>query len=235
MSENDHASGAGECGTDVAAYALGALEPAEAEAFQAHLQNCAVCRDELEAFQAVINALPSTAPAYRAPSELRGRVMAAVAREPRLPAADMHHQRVRRPVRRAITRPVLAFGATLALAAAILGGVELGASGGPQTHVYRAQVIGPGNAKLTLSSSGAKLTVRHFPPPPPGHVYEVWLQRGSKAPAPADALFSVGSNGSGDVEVPGDLHRVTKILVTPEPNGGSPRPTHTPVISVQLS
>ncbi len=40
----------GHCGDDVAAYALGALEPAEAEAFVRHLESCAVCRDELDAF-----------------------------------------------------------------------------------------------------------------------------------------------------------------------------------------
>ena len=60
MTENDHTSRAGPCGVDVAAYALGALDPAEAEAFRAHLRNCAVCRDELEAFEAVIDTLPLT-------------------------------------------------------------------------------------------------------------------------------------------------------------------------------
>ena len=54
MSDKDTLPGSGHCGEDVAAYALGALEPAEAEAFARHLETCAVCRDELEAFQQVI-------------------------------------------------------------------------------------------------------------------------------------------------------------------------------------
>ena len=36
-----------DCGADAAAYVLGSLERSEAEAFRAHLQTCAVCRDEV--------------------------------------------------------------------------------------------------------------------------------------------------------------------------------------------
>ena len=51
MTATDITSDVGDCGGDVAAYALGALAPAEADAFRAHVQSCIVCRDELEAFQ----------------------------------------------------------------------------------------------------------------------------------------------------------------------------------------
>ena len=236
MTENDHSSAAGECGMDVAPYALGTLDPGEAEVFRAHLESCAVCRDELEAFEAVIAEMPLSAPAYQAPRELRARVMDAVAREPRLKTDSREPRRARQAMPRVvIARPGLALGVSLLLAVLVFGGVELGSSGGPQTHVYQAQVTGSGQAEITLSSSGARLIVRHFPPPPRGHVYEVWLKRPGRAPAPTDALFSVRSNGSGEVDVPGDLHGVSTVLVTPEPDGGSPHPTHTPVISVQLS
>ena len=43
--------------------------------------------------------------------------------------------------------------------------------------------------------------------------------------AAADALFSVNSQGSGTVAVPGTLHGVHEILVTAEPLGGSLVPT----------
>ena len=68
-------SGTHDCGGDAAAYVLGALEPGEAEAFRAHMHECAVCRDEVEALGGVVQALPMAAPQYLAPRGLRRRVM----------------------------------------------------------------------------------------------------------------------------------------------------------------
>jgi anti-sigma factor RsiW len=51
-----------DCGNEAAAYALGALEPAEAKAFARHMESCAVCRDEVAAFALVVDALPLAAP-----------------------------------------------------------------------------------------------------------------------------------------------------------------------------
>ena len=64
-----------------------------------------------------------------------------------------------------------------------------------------------------------------MPAPPPGRIYEVWLEHGTAAPQPTDALFSVTSPAAGSVGVPGDLHGVSKVLVTDEPLGGSLKPT----------
>ena len=65
MTERDRTPHDRECGGDVAAYALGALDPAESDAFLRHLDACAVCRDELASFQEVVDALPMSAPAPR--------------------------------------------------------------------------------------------------------------------------------------------------------------------------
>jgi anti-sigma-K factor RskA len=76
--------------------------------------------------------------------------------------------------------------------------------------------------------------VRRFAQPPAGKIYEVWLVHGKNPPSPTTALFSVTSAGNGVATVPGNLKGVSSVLVTPEPMGGSPHPTHTPVISVPL-
>ena len=89
-------------------------------------------------------------------------------------------------------------------------------------------------AQLRLAPDRASLVVHHFAQPPAGKIYEVWLVRGKGAPQPTMALFSVTSAGNGVVEVPGSLEGVSSVLVTPEPMGGSLRPTHAPVISVSL-
>ncbi len=101
--------------------------------------------------------------------------------------------------------------------------------------MVQAQVTGAGMAQLTISQGRGELVMRGMPAPPAGHVYELWIQRGSAAPSPTRALFSVTSAGSGDVGVPGSLQGVRRVLVTPEPVGGSLTPTHAPVIVAQVS
>ncbi len=50
------------------------------------------------------------------------------------------------------------------------------------------------------------------------------------------ALFSVTAHGDGQVDLPGNLHGVSLVMVTPEPApGGSTAPTHPPVISASLT
>ena len=130
MSDKDRIADDRDCGGDVAAYALGALDEAEARTFRAHLQECAVCQDELAAFEQVVNVLPTSAPAYRAPRRLRRRVMNAVAHEPRHTGALVPARR-----RRALPRPVFAFGGALALAvAAVVVVLAVGSSGSSRPH-----------------------------------------------------------------------------------------------------
>ena len=125
--------------------------------------------------------------------------------------------------------------AALAATAAIVGGVELSSSGS-SARVIQANVIGSsGQAQLRLSGNSAELVVRDFPSPPAGKIYEVWLRRAASPLSPTSALFSVTSSGAGDVVVPGDLHGVSEVLVTPEPAGGSEAPTHPPVIVARLT
>jgi anti-sigma-K factor RskA len=230
MSDKDRIAGERDCGGDVAAYALGALDEPEVQTFRAHLQGCAVCQDELAAFEQVVDILPASAPAYRAPRRLRRRVMHAVAQEPR-------QQRAPAPRRRALPRPVFAFGGAVGLAvAAVVVVIAVGSSSSsPTPRVVNAQVTGSGSASLRVSRDHAELVVHRFQAPPPGQIYEVWLQRGKTGAAiPTKALFSVNDAGDADVDVPGNLHGVTQVMVTREPAGGSPKPTHSPVISALL-
>lgn len=222
-----------ECGDDVAAYALGALEPAEVEAFERHLQSCAVCRDELAAFEQTVDFLPLSAPAHRASPALRQRVMRAVAQEGGRAARPARARRG--PTWLAIPRPALALGAALLLAVLVFAGVRLSSSSTPGTRVIAAQVTGEGTAQLRLSGDRGELIVHHFAAPPAGEIYEVWLQRRTGAPSPTDALFSVTASGDADVAVPGDLHGVRLVMVTPEPAGGTSRPTHPAVLSASLT
>jgi anti-sigma-K factor RskA len=235
MSMGHFTSETHDCGRDVAAYVLGALEPAEAEEFHRHLEGCAVCRDEVGAFTLVVDQLPMTAPQLRAPRGLRRRIMHDVRAEPR---RDARRTRQLRPIwERLVSRPALATGFAAALAAlAITGGIELGSTGSGSAKVIRAAVTGvPGSAQLRISGGRAELIVNHLPAPPAGRIYEVWVKRGGQPPAPTRALFSVTAAGAADVGVPGNLHGVNTIMVTQEPAGGSLVPTHPPVIVARLT
>jgi anti-sigma-K factor RskA len=120
----------------------------------------------------------------------------------------------------------------LAVGATVLGGAS------PRTRTISAQVLHPAvarEARATLQITGERgtLSVSHFPSPPAGRVYEVWLLGSGSSPRPTDALFSVNTHGSGTVAVPGSLRGVREILVTAEPLGGSPAPTRTPILEAR--
>ena len=236
-SDRDRTADRRECGGDVAAYALGALEPTEAEAFRRHLATCTVCQEELTSFQKVVDELPLTAPQHKAPAAIRRRVMREVQADARAARRSGGSEpRGRRSGRAGwlVPRPALALGLAVIVAAAVTVGIIAGSSSSPQTQVFTGQVVGTGTAQMRVSPDRASLVVNHFAQPPGGKIYEVWLVRGKRPPAPTSALFSPTSAGKAVVEVPGDMKGVTSVLVTPEPMGGSPHPTHTPVISVAL-
>jgi anti-sigma-K factor RskA len=218
-----------ECGDRAAAYVLGALEPEEAQAFRRHMEGCLVCRDEVAAFQQVADALPMAAPQYQVPKRLRRRVLGAARAEPR---TQPERATRRRALPRA-PRPGLVAGVLAAAAVATLGGLELASSGACGTRLI--QTSPRGVAEVRLCGGHGELIVRHLSQPPPGHIYEVWLQRGNRPPAPTRTLFSVTSSGTGDIGLTGDLHGVSKVLVTPEPAGGSLAPTHEPVLVARIS
>ncbi len=221
-----------DCSGDAAAYVLGALDPADADAFRAHLASCVVCRDEVSALQQVADALPAAAPQYPVPRGLRHRVLAAARAEPRASQGQAPSPRPRFRIPRPALAAALAAG--LAVAAAVV--VLLASGGSSGVRVIPARVTAAAaSAEVRLSAGRGELVVRHFPPPPAGHIYEVWLQRAHRAPSPTSTLFSVTSSGAGNIGLPGNLSGVREVLVTPEPAGGSLAPTHVPVIVAQLS
>ena len=131
-------------------------------------------------------------------------------------------------------RPALAGALAVGIGIAI-GALAFGSSSTRErTESIRAIVAIPGHhatAVLRKAGSHLELVVFGMPAPPAGRIYEVWLEYGAAAaPQPTDALFSVTKTGAGAVGVPGQQRGLSKVLVTDEPLGGSPKPTRTPVI-----
>jgi anti-sigma-K factor RskA len=233
-------------GDTAGAYVLGALPEDEAYAFELHLAACATCQRDIHQLASAADMLGTAVPAVPAPPDLGVRIKRIVRAEAELlraagPEADRPAQKSR--VRdffggRGMVRPRIAVAGTLAvglLVGLVVGATSLGGST-PSTRAISAQVLQPGvahgaSATLHVTGESGTLSVSHFPSPPTGRVYEVWLLGSGKAPRPTDALFSVDSSGNGTVAVPGSLHGVREILVTAEPLGGSPHPTRSPIIA----
>lgn len=172
----------------------------------------------------VVDTLAMSAPQYAAPDALRKRVLRSI--EGEAPSRRPRH-RTRWAVALA-ARPAYAaaLGVIVAVAAALA--VALHRDG---THVLQAKVdSSAGQAELQLSRGRGTLVVRHFPPPAPGHVYEVWLQRATGHPIPTRTLFSVTVGGAADIGLSGSLGGVRAVLVTEELAGGSVVSSHTPLI-----
>ncbi len=250
MSESrDHQSWQDAAG----AYLLRALPDDELAGFEAHLRECARCRAEIASLRVATDALPRSAPPMEPPPELKDRIMRVVRSEAELlsaagaqadvPEAPRRRERRRRwfPLTGGRLAPAWAAGLA-ALAIGALGGVALsgGFAGGGGTRNVTAQVnraVSP-NAEATLRISDDRGVLRvHGMRNPAGHrVWQVWLVRkGERSPEPTNALFTVASDGTASVSVPGDLDSVDKVLVSSEPEGGSMVPTTQPVISVDTA
>lgn len=224
---------------DAAAYVLGALKEQEMPGFREHLAGCAICGAEVAQLQAAADALALGVPRKLAPDGLRARIMATVHAEAELLKAAGHEADRPAPAPRQWRRRLApALVATAALGVGLLVGALAINTGSTtirtQTQVIRAMVAVPGHnatAELRKVGSHLELVVEGMPAPPRGRIYEVWLlKQGAQAPAPTDVLFSVTTHGEGAADVPGDDIGVSKVLVTDEPLGGSPKPTRNPVI-----
>ena len=219
------------------AWMLGSLPEDEVEAFRAHLESCADCRAEAESLRVAVDALPASPAPMTAPPALKGRLMAVVEREASLleaagPEADRpqpSRRRRRFPGLSGLTlRPALALPLVLLLLVVGGGAALLGRTALEQDRTVVAQVnpeIKGSSASLEVDGDRARIVGRKLPPPPAGRVYQVWLDRGGKAPEPTSALFSTRSDGSASVDVPGSIDGVRAVMVTDEPAGGSSKPT----------
>jgi anti-sigma factor RsiW len=224
-----------ERGVDAGAWVLGALDERDAAAYDEHLGGCAECRAEVARLRVPADALSLATEQFPPPPELKDRIMRVVESEAQLLQAsgpDADRPRPRSRERRWFLQPFPVAGLVAAtLAVGVAGGVLLS---GESTRTVQGQVAMTGaRATFRITGDHAKLEVSGMRNPPAGHVYQVWLKRGSGAPEPTDALFTV-MDGHGHVDVPGSVDGVDQILVTSEPRGGSLAPTSSPVVTAAV-
>lgn len=235
------------------AYALHALDPAERDAFEAHLAVCESCAEEVREFAATTERLGLSV-AEAPPPELRERVLRGirtVRQEPPLVHRPVAPEAGAGAVRRLPRAYRFALAACVALAAA-LGGVAVWQHQSAQAerrtadradarsaeiaavltasdaHATSGTVRGGASATVVESASvgRAVMLTSGLPALPGGRTYQLWYDdSGTMRPAG----FVTPAAAHQTVLLKGGLDGAEGMGITVEPAGGSPHPTSTPV------
>jgi len=191
-----------------AAYALDALSPDEAEAYERHLSQCEECREQLAELNEGAAALAFGTVAPEPPARLRASILDAAAAE-------------RTNVVPLLRRRWVARGLAVAAAAVACIAVGLGVSLSQSSNTKVFTLMINPNRTATLHVSGLAAA-------PSGKTYEAWVIPAGQLPRPA-GLFHGG--GSTTVHLRGTVPKNAVVALTKEPAGGSKEPTTKPFFS----
>ena len=221
---------------DLVAYSLGGLEPREARAVEAHAPTCARCTRELEALGPAVAVLAESVEQMEPSPELRERVMAEVHGDvARATESREHGGRApgRGPSgwRRLLTRPAIAVG--LAIVIAAVGGYAIAGNdgGGEQTTVPVVAEQGIGGM-LALGDHSSMLSLHGLSQLSGRQVYQVWVAQGQSVRPSSN--FIPDANGRAMTAVDGHLASGTQVMVTREPHPGETRPTAPTLLSATV-
>ena len=237
----------------LAAYALGETPDDE---LLAHLAHCVVCQQQLEAYRNVALMLPYTAPPATPSPALRGKLLATAQgleaqRSARPRAAEPHAQR------RAWTKWAAFAAACLALV--VLLGWNIGLQrevsaqrellqtsrerwvavvqvlNAPDVQAYQLSgEVADGQLWITPQSTVGCLVAQDLPALPEGQVYQVWLVRGEQA-TKAGTLVGPADNSWEVIRSDEPISSYERVMITVEPQPGSPAPSSEPVLSGTLT
>src|ERR1041385_6301169 len=227
----------------IPARALSALDAAEAQTLNEHLENCAECRKELDDWQATAAALALGANPAEPSPRVRERILDEVRKhlvEPKVV-----------PFRSTPRNLWSSFGSLGAMAAAVLFTalivalvvlwrqnnaiqtelqqsrefVQLVTSPGARVRELKGVDLGAGaTATVAYDTNGrAILVANKLPGVPQGKAYQLWFIVGNKPPLPGKT-FAPDSSGKGTLQEQMALESPT-FAITLEPAGGSTTPT----------
>ena len=225
-----------------AAYALDALDPEERETYEAHLAQCARCREELASLGETATALAFGVTSPAPPEHLRSQILAAAAAE--------RKNVVPLPMRRPWLVRATAAAASVAACAAVGLGVwastlshslDRARATGARAEVAAQVLADPnsqkialkgGNGMLAVDSNGRGVLVVHrLPAAPSGSdlrgLGDPARRRASQG-GPLHERRLDDHGAAGRERAPGAL-----VAATVERSGGVDKPTQTPVFSAQ--
>lgn len=238
----------------LSAYVVGALEPADHDAFERHLSVCAQCRAEAVGLEETAGRLGLLASAPPPPTALRTAVLSSLPEVTQLPAASgtapvvdlAQHRRPERADRR--TRVLTLLVAAVSVVALALGGVVHTLSGrqqapvagspadtsllaAPDARIVPATLPDGTNVSFVVSRSQnrAVFVAPDLPDPGAGKTYQLWTLRSGVAHPDG----TVGGGADVSAWFHGSVARADGLAVTIEPDGGSQHPTPPVLASAQ--
>ncbi len=244
---------------DLALYALGTLTGSERAALEAHLRDCSSCREELERLRGDMALLAFSTAGPRPPARSKERLLAAIAKEPKLVPQKKGKER------KWVWWGPLEWAAAVAVIVVVfllvrqnnhlrdrLARAEADAAG-QQTQLQEAKQLlstltspdadryvlvasktppQPQGRAIYLANNGTLVFLAsHMPQLPPEKAYELWLIPTSGAPIPA-GMFRPNAEGSAAVvkpPLPTGVQAKT-FAITVEPKEGSTAPTSQPMM-----
>ncbi len=218
---------------ELAAYALGALEPGEGAELERHLAGCEECRAELEWLRPAVQVLPETVERVEPSPQLRSRLIEQVRSEAETPRASSKSFLGLRRGGGPALRPLAGL-AVVALVVAALAGYAIsggGSGGGGETTVRVGQAPGV-TAEMVRDGDSGTLRLANLRQLPRDKVLQAWVQRGKRVVS-AKTLFVPNPDGTATATID-HMDGVNTVMVTAEPRGGSAPPTSAPIVSVAI-
>jgi anti-sigma factor RsiW len=224
-----------------AAYALDALGQDERETYEAHLAQCARCREELAGLGETAAALAFGVVSPPPPPHLRERILTTAAAE----RENVASLPMRRPwlVRSAAAAASIAACTAIGLgiwAASLSHSLDRARAASASAQAIAQVLANPSSHQIALKGGSGTvavdpagrgvLIVRRLPAAPSGHTYEAWVIPAGGMPQKA-GLFA---GGDSTTMVPlANVPRGAVVAATVERAGGVDQPTQTPIVSAQ--
>lgn len=228
------------------AYAADALDGSERDAFEAHLGECAACRDEVAELTATTARLAG-AVASAPPPDLKAKVLAEVARTRQLSPLPEVARLDERRARRTLVRPASAAAALLLVVSAGTASFAVvenrradraeqradqvvAIATDPQRVEVTVPVSSGGTGTVIAAAGSALFRTSDLKTLPDKRVYQLWRIRGEQP----QSVGVLGSGGALEALVT-DMAPTDALGLTVEPDGGSASPTGELVLRVSMA
>jgi anti-sigma-K factor RskA len=201
---------------DLAAYAIGGLDPREERSVERHVGRCEDCAAELEHLAPAVAVLAESVEQHEPPAQLRQSLLAAVRED-----AESAGEPRRTGPAGFLLRPVAGLAAVALIAAAGVGYLVAGSS---ENDPAKTVALSGMSGELVVEDGKATLEMKDVEQlDEKGSVYQVWVADPSGVEP--SAAFVPRQDGTATAAVPEAAGDATQVMITREPMPGRQQPS----------